>query len=254
MPGGVPVPPMPSKLVLVVAGAVCVAAGLALLIRGRANGRVILAVFAAGGAASAAPIVVEWVPLKNVWLTGASAAVAAGLLAFVLGRVLWALVLAAVVGTAALALAGWLSADAIADRPAWSEAPAETFGAWCRDGRDYLGAWVVAIWRHKASTVALAAGLAAVALVVGLLLPRAALVLTSSAVGASAVVGGAGMLLWAGEVAYAARWLNRPLAPAAAAGAMALFGVAAQACSEFRRSRAAREAADEGPHEGDDRS
>ncbi len=247
MPGDVSTPPMPATAALVAGGAGALVVGIALLIRGARNGRVILAVALAGVAAACSPLIVRVVPL-DLRLTAAAAAVAGGLFAFLLGRLLWAGVLAAIVGAAALAAVAYVSAGGLPDPPSWPEPPPAVFGAWCQALGGHVQAWVRALWNaHRTLMVACMAG-ACVALAVGLLLPRATLVFASSVLGAVLVAGGAAGLCWAGRVQWAAQWLDRPQVPAAATGALAGLGLIFQTVTVLRgRARAKEEAPGEEP-------
>lgn len=235
MPPGIPAPPMPSMALIVLTGAGCLAIGAVLNLWGRKAGRPLLALAVAAGAGASAWMVVEHFPLKNVWAVGAALALAGALLAFVLGRLLWALTLGAVLAIVALVVVAHFSAGAVEDKPAWDESETETFGAWCLAAADYLLAWLKALWRHAPVSVALAALAPVIACVaVELILPKSVLILASSALGASGVVAGAGLLVLACRADWARAWVDRMYIPAAAAAVLALIGAAYQVRMELR--------------------
>ena len=227
----VPAPPMPSGPALVAGGVVFLAVGLALVIRGRSNGRGILALLAAAGAAAAAPLIVALIPaLGSVALTAVAAAVTAGLMALVLGRLLWALLLGAILGVVALTVGAWLGAGNIAQKPAFPPGQIDSVAIWCRHLGAYLTAWAWATWQHNIGAVSVAGGLATLGVVVGALLPKITMVVTSSAVGAVAASAGATMLLWSMRLG----WTERVILPAAlAATAVTALGVGFQSWRQF---------------------
>lgn len=198
MLGEIPMPPIPPAPALLAGGLLCLAVGVMLVVRGRANGKLILALLAAAAAAAAAPAIVRLVPaLRSVALVAAAAAVTAGLMGFVLGRLLWGLMLGAILATAALAVAAWIGAVAIAEQPAFGQGQIDSIGGWCGQLMLHLGNWALAMWHYNHAAVAAAAGLATFAVVAGFLLPRITLIVASSFVGAAAMSAGATMLLWA---------------------------------------------------------
>jgi hypothetical protein len=248
MPGGMPIPPMPSKIALVIAGSGGVLLGLALVLRGAANGRFVLALAAAGAAGAASPMLIQVVPFgpleEHPAIIMVAAALTVGLLAIVFGRLLWALVLGALLGAAWLAVVAWHQAADI-PAPAWPAGEAADFTEWLLLLGGYLQGWIGAVWQYRAWLAGASAGVVAVGVAVGLLLPRLALLLTSSVVGALACVAGAGMLLWAGQVQWAERFTRQLHVPAAAAALLALVGAIVQTYFEFGRKKPAEGEADQ---------
>jgi len=242
MPGGIPIPPMPSKIALMIAGSGCVLLGLALVLRGAANGRYVLAFAAAGAAGGASPMLIHVVPFgrfeEHPAIVMIAAALTVGLLAIVFGRLLWALVLGALLGSAWLVGVAWHQGAAIT-APAWPAGEAADFTGWLLMLGGYLQGWLGAVWQARAPLAAAAAGVVAVGVALGLLLPRLALLLTSSVVGALSVVGGIGVLLWVGQVQWAARFARQLHVPAAAAALLALIGAIVQTYFEFGRKKPA---------------
>jgi hypothetical protein len=235
MPPGITAPPMPSMALVVVTGAGCLLIGAVLNLWGRKAGRPLLALVVAAGAAASSCLVVKHFPLKNVWVVGAALALAGGLLAFLLGRLLWALTLGVVLAIVALGVVAHFGAGAMEGKPAWSESEFATFGAWCLAAADYLLAWLGALWRHMPVSVALA-GLApvVVCIAVELLLPSSILILASSAFGAAGVVVGAGLLVLACRADWARAWVDRMYIPAVVAAVLTLIGAAYQARTQLR--------------------
>ncbi len=244
---GIPNPPMPSTTALLVAGGGGVLLGLALALRGAANGRVVLALTAAVVAGACSSLLAGLADQLKDHPTAVAiaAAVTVGLLAFVFGRVLWAIVLGAVLGIAAMGVITFLYAGEVANAPVWSAGEAADFPEWARQFGAHLRNWVAALWRHKRLLVGGSTGLIAFGVAFGMLLPRVTLLLTSSVVGAVAFVAGAGMLLWAGEVRWAAQFTHDPFVPAIVATALAMIGIVLQTYLELARRRAAKDEADQ---------
>jgi hypothetical protein len=185
------------------------------------------------------PLFIEYLPVKNVWAVGVAAAVTASLLALVLARLLWAVLLGAAVGIVALAWVAHAEAGVIEGAPAWEETELETFGAWCFVAADHLLKWLQALWRHAPVTVVLAA-MAPVLLcvVVELLLPRSILILATGALGGSGAVAGAGLLVLALRADWARGWIDRVYIPAAVAAGLAAVGAVWQVRAELRERSA----------------
>jgi len=237
------------------AGGLCVLVGAALVVWGRKGARVILMLLGAGAGGAAAPLLVPYLPYKNVWVIGAAGAFTGAIVLFLLAKLFWALVLA---GTAFLAGAAgvvWLVGDAVGNGPAWSEYTWTDGLELCRCLADYAVRWFSATWAYSPVALALAAGLPALAAIALALWVRdVMLIVVTSAVGAIGMVCGAGTLAWMLRPEWVAGWLERVHVPLAAAGVLAVGGIVVQVRSKLRQRARAEEKRREGPGDQPDRA
>ena len=233
-------PPLETMAPMIIAGVGALLLGLALLLRGAANGRVVLALAAAASAGAVASFVVRAIPSVKPydWVIGLSAAITVGLMTLVLSRLLWALMLGVLAGAITLGAVVYLHAGEVIEKPVWPAGAAENFAAWSVTLSEYVFRWARGLWagEHK-GRIGVAVALVAVGMVVGVLLPRLALVLASSVLGSIGVVAGACMLMWAGEVAWVERLWDQPRHLLLAVAGMSAFGIALQTYLEFIRSK-----------------
>ena len=240
------IPPPPPHNTVLMAAAACVLVGVALLLWGRSLGRVLLTMIAGGTAAACARLIALYSPAEvisnNIWVIGLGAALIVGFLAYVLSRLIWAVALGVLLGAAALGVVAWLNAGAIVDKPVWDDHQLAGFAGWCVCLSDYLSRWALSLWEHNA-TIATVAGcgplLAAIA--VGIFLPRTAVILTSSFIGAASVVGGVALSVWARQPAWMTAWFKHAYIPIAAAGVLAVVGLFIQTGGELASAAQAAE-------------
>ena len=235
------IPPAPEKVALIIAGCGASLLGIALVLRGAANGRFVLAIAAAVAAGAASTMLVDTLPFleKYPMMVMGSAAITAGLMAFVLGRLLWALVLGLLLATLAMGVVGYLHADEVPeiDRPDSPSPDTESFTAWIVQLARCLRQWVAKLFALHKGRVIGAAALVAVGVTVGFLLPRIALVVASSLVGSAGAVCGAWMLLWAFRPAWSDRLFGQLHQPLIAVAVLAVIGLAVQSYFEFIRGK-----------------
>lgn len=242
MPADILPPPAPPQHMLIGVAVACSLAGALLLLWARSLGRMLLAMIAAGVAATVSLLAVPHIAYTKVWLVGLSAAGAGGLIAFVFARFIWTLALGVFLAAAALGTLGWLSPPAMADLPAWQNDQPVTLGGWCVLLTDHLFRRLWRLWQHNATAFALAAGVPLLAVAaVGVLLPKITEIITSSLLAAAGLVGGVGLFVWAGRPEWLSAWVRHIHVPVMAAGLLALIGVGIQARIELRRSAEAPE-------------
>ena len=241
MPIGTSLPPMPPKAALAVVAAGCMIVGAVLNLRGRTLARTVLPLAAAAVGAALSPWIVGYLPYKNVWVVGVIAALTLGLLAFVLARLFWSVVLGAMLAAGVVFILIRTGAP-LSDAPAWPvEAPA-TFGAWCAATVVYAAGWVRALFAERLLAAVLATVLPVVACVVlEVLVTRSVLTVSTVMVGAALVIGGALALVWAAKADWAEALAGRPMVLAIAAGAVAAAGGVVQVGGGVRARAKAKE-------------
>jgi len=241
MPATIPLPPAPSPYLLAVLAGLCILGGAVLLLWGRSNGRVLLTFIAAGVGAACAQPIVHHTAYKNVWVVGLAGALTAGLVVFVLARLIWAALLGALLAAASLAVTGWVSPGAVAVPPAWADSPTAYFSTWCLSLVGYGGRWLRCMGQESALALMLAGGVPAlIGIGLGLFWPEAMLILVTSLLGAAALVTGVALGVWAGAPQWLVGWGTHMYIPAAAAGLLALIGLAVQTRAALRLAAEAR--------------
>ncbi len=240
-----PVPSLSATPAFACAGAAALI-GVALLVWGRLAHRGFLVLLAAGLGLLAG----RWaagVIHVHVLLAELVVAVSFGLLAVVLARLVWAILLGgvgAVVAAGVVALHR-LPADAA---PATRQAATADFGAYLETLTEALHEWAVSAWAADGVTLTVAACLAGMALLVaGFCLPRVAAVFMSCLVG-TLLLAGASALVAAQvrEAWWTAAWQN-PRPCAAAAGGVMLLGMLVQAVGAVRAGKAKKPPAEPKP-------
>lgn len=235
-------PPAPAMSHLIIAGAVIGAIGLVLLLRGYVLGRFIVALAFAAAAAAAGPAVAPLLPIQNIYVVSGVMAVTAGLMAFVLARVAWGLLLGSVLAAVAVFVAIHVAREGLT-APAWTNHEPADFAAWLPAFGDYLAGWGRAFWLKSPNTMLLVSGAPVLwGLLLGLFWPRATAMISSSVTGGLLVLLATGLLVWAHQPAWAGEWVRRLYMPAIAAGVLAAFGLAVQVLSRRHAENRRKEA------------
>lgn len=231
----IPSPPTPSTALLLSAGVMCLFVGLVLALWGRSRGRIMLALLLAAGGAACGPLIVRWLPFGAVWPVSVAAAAFAGVLGFLLAKMVWAILLGAGGAIAALVVLAALTAGSLGEKPVWEYEQAEHWWGWCAHTADYMLSWLPALWQHSPAAVA---GCAAVPAVIGVALgmffPQAMVILASSLLGATKMVAGAMLLVWAMRDEWAAAWAQNLYLPAAVGAVAAVLGGIVQTQAHVR--------------------
>jgi len=240
----IPAPPAPSASALLTGAGLCLLLGGALLVWGRRLARVSLTLVAGGAGAAGARVIFHDLPSKSCWVIAVAVAGLAGLLAFALARLFWAVLLAITLGGLAIAAFGALSAGAIDDPPAWSADEQPTLAAWGAALREYLLGWLSALWRYHATAVVVT--LAApflIGMALGVYFPQAMTILACCLLGAAGAVSGITLVLWSSRPAWAGVWVRSTYLPALSAGLLTAAGLFLQVRAELKKR--ARRGADE---------
>ena len=228
---------------MVFLGCLCLMLGLLLALAGRRVGRVIAALAAAAAGAAAAPLVVQLVHFRGIWIVALAGVVTAGLFGFLLTRLLWAALLGLALGVAVLVF--WAGFPGPTTQPTGADRQVQVkdLSGWFGLAGAWVGDWAKALWLRRPVLV-VAALLLPVAFCVGLELffPRSVLIFITAVVGAALAVGGAGLVAEAIRTGLLRAWAGRPAILAGLAGAVAVLGVSWQVRGQWRDARRRREA------------
>ncbi len=241
MLANVPPPPAPSSVALTAVAVGCLLVSAALLLWGRSAGRGLLALMVAAVAAAASQLLTPYFSETRAWIIGTAGGVTGFFVGLLLARVIWAVILAALVSAAGLVVVGFMLAGAVAQPPAWGEGELVTLAAWSVHFLGYLSSWVWALLQHNWLAVAAGGGAPLVAAVAaGVFLPRTVTVLCSCLIGAAGIVSAVAMILWAYSPALLEGWGRQIYLPLIVAGALAVGGLYLQGRVELRKAAQAR--------------
>ncbi len=242
MLANIPLPPAPPVMPLYIVSGVCILLGAALLLWGRSSGRVFLTFAAAGAGAACAQTITSLTNFPYVWIVGAVSALTAGLLVFLFIRLLWALILSALVGIVALVIVQWPGIAKLAAPPDWTSNSLASFGDWVFAIAHYYADWIVALVQGSLLPLLLMVALPMfVILLVALLLPKAATILASSLVGSVCIIAGAVGLIWAVRPPWFSTATEQIKVLGIIAGVLVLMGLVLQGRSEFKAIAKAKE-------------
>jgi hypothetical protein len=235
-----PIPQVPAGG-LALAGLGSLGVGAMLILRGRSTlGRIGLGVLAAAAGVIAAPHIAAMLPPLDAWVVAACVAVAGGLLAIVLARLLWTVLLAGLLAGAAMIAARLVLPAAWPAQAAGTATQPADWAAWAISACRW---WQDALLSAQARPILLAGCAGALTGVAfGVYAPRGMTIFASSGIGALAAVAGVWACAWAIRPEWAQTWAARIELPAAAAAGLIVLGCAIQGRAEFKHRRSAAEA------------